>query len=75
MPVFFGFVTTLSRGIVAGSLALAFGYNLLAIPVAAAGCYAATGTPLSPMLAAGAMGLGTLSVIASSLRLLPRERQ
>ncbi len=57
------------------NLALAFGYNLLAIPVAAAGCYAATGTPLSPMLAAGAMGLGTLSVIASSLRLLPRERQ
>lgn len=57
------------------NLALAFGYNLLAIPVAAAGCYAATGTALSPMLAAGAMGLGTVSVIASSLRLLARPAQ
>lgn len=57
------------------NLALAFGYNLLAIPVAAGGCYAATGNALSPMLAAGAMGLGTLSVILSSLRLLSRPRQ
>lgn len=56
------------------NLALAFGYNLLAIPFAAGACYAATRTALSPVIASGAMALGTVSVIVSSLRLLARRR-
>lgn len=46
---------------------LAVGYNLLAIPVAAV-------TGVSPLAAACLMGLGTLSVLASSLRLLRTSR-
>lgn len=57
------------------NLAVAFAYNLVAIPLAAGAWYAATGRALSPMLAAAAMGLGTLTVIGSSLRLLFRPRQ
>lgn len=48
---------------------LAFGYNLLAVPVAAGALYPMTGWMLSPLLASAAMSLSSLSVIASSLTL------
>ncbi|HKP98121.1 MAG TPA: heavy metal translocating P-type ATPase [Fibrobacteria bacterium] len=51
------------------NLLFAFGYNTLGIPVAAGVLYPLTGTLLSPMLAAAAMSLSSVSVIANSLRL------
>jgi Cu+-exporting ATPase len=57
------------------NLALAFGYNLLAIPVAAGALYPTFGIVLSPMLAAAAMSLSSVSVIVSSLRLTARRKR
>jgi Cu+-exporting ATPase len=54
------------------NLALAFLYNVLAIPVAAGALYPLLGHVTSPMLAAAAMTLSSLSVIANSLRPRPR---
>jgi Cu+-exporting ATPase len=51
------------------NLGLAFGYNALAVPVAAGALYPAFGLLLSPMLAAAAMSLSSVSVIANALRL------
>jgi Cu+-exporting ATPase len=51
------------------NLALAFGYNALAVPVAAGILYPSFGLLLSPMLAAAAMSLSSVSVIANALRL------
>ncbi len=51
------------------NVGLAFGYNALAIPVAAGVLYPLTGAMLSPMLAAAAMSLSSVSVIANALRL------
>jgi len=51
------------------NLLLAFLYNVLAIPVAAGALYPLVGHVTSPMLAAAAMTLSSLSVIANSLRL------
>jgi Cu+-exporting ATPase len=51
------------------NLFLAFVYNVLAVPVAAGVMYPVTGTLLSPMLAAAAMSLSSVSVIANALRL------
>ncbi|MEM1095904.1 MAG: heavy metal translocating P-type ATPase [Bacteroidota bacterium] len=47
----------------------AFGYNTVLIPVAAGVLYPALGLLLSPMLAAGAMGLSSLFVLGNALRL------
>jgi heavy metal translocating P-type ATPase len=55
--------------VVRQNLALAFLYNLLAIPVAAGLFYPLVGHVTSPMLAAAAMTVSSLSVIANSLRL------
>jgi Cu+-exporting ATPase len=55
--------------VVRQNLALAFLYNVLAIPVAAGALYPLIGLVTSPMLAAAAMSLSSLSVIANSLRL------
>jgi Cu+-exporting ATPase len=54
------------------NLAFAFGYNALGIPIAAGVLYPATGQLLSPMLAALAMSLSSISVITNALRLRGR---
>ena len=62
----------LSRGVVRNirqNLWFAFGYNALGIPIAAGILYPSTGLLLSPMLAALAMSLSSVSVIANALRL------
>jgi Cu+-exporting ATPase len=51
------------------NLWLAFGYNAVAVPVAAGVLYPPFGWLLSPMLAAAAMSLSSVSVIANALRL------
>ena len=51
------------------NLFFAFLYNLLGVPVAAGVLYPLTGTLLSPMLAAAAMSLSSVSVITNALRL------
>ncbi|MDF1523731.1 MAG: HAD-IC family P-type ATPase, partial [Trueperaceae bacterium] len=47
----------------------AFGYNTLLIPVAAGVLYPAFGILLSPIVAAGAMGLSSVFVLTNALRL------
>ncbi|MDP3736329.1 MAG: heavy metal translocating P-type ATPase [Hyphomonadaceae bacterium] len=51
------------------NLIFAFGYNAAGIPIAAGLLYPLTGQLLSPMLAAAAMALSSVSVIVNSLRL------
>jgi Cu+-exporting ATPase len=51
------------------NLWLAFGYNSLAIPLAAGAFYPWTGWMLSPMIASAAMAMSSVSVILSSLLL------
>jgi Cu+-exporting ATPase len=51
------------------NLFFAFAYNILGIPIAAGLLYPLFGILLSPMIAAAAMSLSSVSVIANSLRL------
>jgi cation transport ATPase len=51
------------------NLFFAFAYNLLGVPIAAGALYPWTGLAFSPMIAAVAMSLSSVSVIANSLRL------
>ncbi|MEZ5447155.1 MAG: heavy metal translocating P-type ATPase [Gammaproteobacteria bacterium] len=51
------------------NLAFAFLYNVLGVPVAAGVLYPLTGTLLSPVIAAAAMSMSSVSVIANALRL------
>jgi Cu+-exporting ATPase len=51
------------------NLVFAFGYNALGVPVAAGVLYPALGLLLSPMIAAAAMSLSSVSVIGNALRL------
>jgi Cu+-exporting ATPase len=51
------------------NLFFAFAYNSLGVPVAAGLLYPVTGTLLSPMIAAAAMSLSSVSVISNALRL------
>ena len=51
------------------NLFFAFAYNIIGVPVAAGVLYPVFGTLLSPMLAAAAMSLSSVSVIGNALRL------
>ncbi len=58
-----------TMGNIRQNLFLAFFYNAIAIPIAAGVLYPALGWVLSPMIAAAAMSLSSVSVIANALRL------
>ncbi len=51
------------------NLAFAFAYNTIGIPIAAGILYPLTGLLLSPLVAALAMSLSSVSVIGNALRL------
>jgi Cu+-exporting ATPase len=51
------------------NLFFAFIYNSLGVPIAAGVLYPVTGMLLSPMVAAAAMALSSVSVIGNALRL------
>jgi Cu+-exporting ATPase len=51
------------------NLVLAFVYNVVGIPVAAGALYPTFGILLSPIIAAAAMSLSSVSVIGNALRL------
>ena len=51
------------------NLFFAFAYNVLGVPIAAGILYPIFGLLLSPMIAAAAMSLSSVSVIANALRL------
>ncbi|MDH5530415.1 MAG: HAD-IC family P-type ATPase, partial [Paracoccaceae bacterium] len=51
------------------NLFFAFAYNTLGVPIAAGLLYPVTGILLSPMIAAAAMSLSSVSVISNALRL------
>jgi Cu+-exporting ATPase len=58
-----------TMGNIRQNLVLAFVYNAVGIPVAAGVLYPAFGILLSPMIAAAAMSLSSVSVIGNALRL------
>jgi heavy metal translocating P-type ATPase len=58
-----------TMGNIRGNLWLAFGYNTAGIPIAAGVLYPAFGWLLSPVIAAAAMALSSVSVITNALRL------
>ena len=73
-PSLEGIITSLrlSRAVlrmIRQNLFFAFAYNIVGIPIAAGLLYPWFGILLSPMLAAAAMSLSSVSVIANSLRL------
>ena len=61
--------TTCALANIRQNLFFAFVYNLLGVPIAAGVLYPVFGVLLSPMIAAAAMSLSSVSVIANALRL------
>jgi Cu+-exporting ATPase len=55
------------------NLVFAFAYNALGVPIAAGVLYPAFGMLLSPMIAAAAMSLSSVSVVSNALRLRSAE--
>ena len=55
------------------NLVFAFAYNALGVPIAAGVLYPAFGMLLSPMIAAAAMSLSSVSVVSNALRLRNTE--
>ncbi|MEX2517791.1 MAG: heavy metal translocating P-type ATPase [Paracoccaceae bacterium] len=55
------------------NLFFAFAYNMIGVPIAAGALYPVFGVLLSPVVAAAAMSLSSVSVIANALRLRARK--
>ncbi|MEL7149597.1 MAG: heavy metal translocating P-type ATPase [Pseudomonadota bacterium] len=62
-------VSSRTMGNIRQNLIWAFGYNVALIPVAAGALFPAFGILLSPIFAAGAMALSSVSVLTNALRL------
>lgn len=62
-------VSKLTLRVVKQNLGWAFGYNIIAIPVAAGLLYPTLGLLLSPIIASAAMAFSSVSVVLNSLRL------
>jgi Cu+-exporting ATPase len=58
-----------SMRIMRQNLFWAFAYNIIGIPIAAGALYPKFGMLLSPMIAAAAMSISSVSVVTNSLRL------
>ena len=68
IPQFF-VLSRLTMHTIKGNLWWAFGYNIIAIPIAAGAFSVAYGLELTPMMASIAMSFSSLGVVANSLRM------